>query len=128
MALKITRHVNLDGSPKRQFVDALVLGLIKGDINFVLDNVADDVIWKVVGKAAIRGKNKLVEVLQQPWQDSEVIEIIIESVMVDDFSGAVNGIRRHQNKRIYNFHTILGFNDADGTEVQEIIHYKVNIG
>jgi hypothetical protein len=55
--------------PKNIFVQELTIAFAKGDSNFILGNITDDIRWKMVGDKVIQGKSGFTEALEQMKKD-----------------------------------------------------------
>ena len=96
------------------------------DTDFLLDSVADDIHWNIVGETSIRGKDGLEQAIESIPQDCEVTEITINHVVTHGKVGAVNGIIMCKNDRTYEFCSVYEFGNTKGTNVRDITSYIIS--
>lgn len=101
--IKIIRSKDCGNSPKNKFVEELEIAFAKRDIEFLLNNVTDDIHWNIVGQKSVCGMDKLSEALKRSSRTSEVAEISIKHVVTHGKAGSVNGARRHKDGKTYDF-------------------------
>jgi hypothetical protein len=123
---EIIRSTNCGNSPKNTFVEDLEVAFAQRDTDFLLDSVADDIHWNIVGEIPIRGKDALQEAIASIPQDCQVTEIIINHVVTHGKVGAVNGIIKRQNARTYEFCSVYEFSNTKGTNVRNITSYIIS--
>jgi hypothetical protein len=104
----------------------LEVAFARRDTDFLLDSVADDIHWNIVGEIPIRGKDALQEAIASIPQDCQVTEIIINHVVTHGKMGAVNGIIKRQNDRTYEFCSVYEFSNTKGTNVRNITSYIIS--
>lgn len=124
--LNIVRSPDCGNSPKNKLLEDLEISFARGDLDFILASVSEDVQWNILGKGSIRGKAALVEALQlRQVGDNAVIELTIDHVVSHGKAGAVNGFRKHRDGRSYDFCCFYEFANAKGTQVCSITSYLI---
>jgi hypothetical protein len=123
---EIIRSTGCGNSPKNKFVEDLEVAFAQCDTGFLLDSVADDIHWNIVGETPIRGKDALKEAIDSIPQDCEVTEITINHVVTHGKVGAVNGIIKRKNDRTYDFCSVYEFCNTKGTNVRDITSYIIS--
>lgn len=53
---KITLDTDCGNAPKREFLKAINVAFVKGDVAFLLESVTEDIVWTLVGNKTIEGK------------------------------------------------------------------------
>jgi hypothetical protein len=122
---EIIRSPDCGNSPKNKFVENLEVAFAQHDTGFLLDSVADDIRWNIVGETPIRGKDALQETIESIPQESEVTEITIYHVATHGKVGATNGTTKRKNGRTYDFCSVYEFSNTKGTNVREITSYVI---
>jgi hypothetical protein len=122
---EIIRSSDCGNSPKNKFVEDLEVAFAQRDTDFLLDSVANDIHWNIVGETPIRGKVALKEAIQSVQQDCRVTQITINHVVTHGKVGAVNGIIKRKNDRTYEFCSVYEFSSAKGTNVRDITSYII---
>jgi hypothetical protein len=78
---EIIRSTDCGNSPKNRFVEDLEVAFAQRDTGFLLNRVADDIHWNIVGETSIRGKDALEQAIVSIPQDCEVTEITINHIV-----------------------------------------------
>ena len=60
---EIIRSSDSGNSPKNKFVEDLEVAFAQRDTGILLDSVANDIYWNIVGETPIRGKDALKEAI-----------------------------------------------------------------
>lgn len=124
--INIIRSPDCGNSPKNKLLEALEISFARGDLEFILASVSEDVQWNILGQGTIRGKAALVEALQlRQAGDNAVIELIIDHVVSHGKAGAVNGFRKHRDGKGYDFCCFYEFANAKGTQVRSMTSYLI---
>ena len=123
---EIIRSPDCGNSPKNKFVEDLEVAFAQRDTDFLLDSVADDIQWNIVGETTIRGKDALKETLERIPQDCEVTKITIDHVVTHGKVRAVNGIIKRKNDTTCEFCSVYEFSNTKGTNVRDITSYIIS--
>lgn len=123
---EIIRSSDCGNSPKNKFVEDLEVAFARRDTGFLLDSVANDIHWNIVGETPIRGKDALEQAIKSIPQDCEVTEITINHVVTHGKVGAVNGIIKRKNVRTCGFCSVYEFSNTKGTNVRDITSYIIS--
>ena len=123
---EIVRSADCGNSPKNKFVEDLEVAFAQRDTGFLLDRVADDIHWNIVGETSIRGKDALEQAIESIPQDCEVTEITINHVVTHGKVGVVNGIIKRNNGRTCEFCSVYEFSNTKGTNVRDITSYIIS--
>src|SRR5688572_22466224 len=89
----ITVHEDCGNSPKNLLLRDFNIAAAKGDLSFVAQHIADDVIWRLyepAGQKHIQGKENVI----REYKDNLVIVPVrfsIDTVISHGKTGAVNG-------------------------------------
>jgi hypothetical protein len=123
---EIVRSADCGNSPKNKFVEDLEVAFAQRDTGFLLDRVANDIHWNIVGETSIRGKVALEQAIESIPQDCEVTEITINHVVTHGKVGVVNGIIKRNNGRTCEFCSVYEFSNTKGTNVRDITSYIIS--
>jgi hypothetical protein len=113
-------------SPKNIFLQNLAIAFAKGDMQFILSSVTDDVRWQIVGERLFQGKAEFAKALAN-MENASVEEINIQHVVTHGKARAVNGIKTQKDGKIIAFCEVVEFNGAKATHVKEITSYGIEI-
>ena len=113
-------------SPKNIFLQNLTIAFAKGDTEYVLNSVTDDIRWNIVGEKLFQGREDFIDSLEM-MGDEKVKELTIFHVVSHGKAGAVNGIKKLKNGKTFAFCKVYEFSGAKGTSVREITSYLVEL-
>lgn len=121
---KITVNTDCGNAPKREFLKEFNSAFAKGNVEFLIESVADDVVWEQVGDKRISGKEQFAAALEKMKQE-KVAELILEQILSHGKEGAANGVIRMQDGRVYAFSDFYRFNSAKGAKLKTITSYLI---
>ncbi|MBO0792880.1 MAG: hypothetical protein J2P36_18305 [Ktedonobacteraceae bacterium] len=125
--VKIICEEDCGNAPKKLFLNDVSIAFAKGDAVFILDNVADDICWNIVGKELIERKDGVAEKLKQ-MKEEKTAEFFIESISTHGATGAVNGTRRLESGETYGFCDVYRFSSTRNyAKISKITSYVIAI-
>ena len=124
--LKINVKTDCGHSPKRTFLRDFNIAFGKGDAKFIIAQVADDIVWEVMGERAIEGKDSFSKAIKE-MKGKEVVEITIEKVVTHGKEGAVNGMMKMKDGKQYAFADFYEFKNTTSTTIKTMASYVVEI-
>ncbi len=124
--LKVTSFTDCGNAPRKQLLLAFNVAFAKGDIAFILEHVANDIVWDRVGDDRIEGKERLAETIEQ-MKDNLPTEIRIANIITHGSTAAANGILSYEQKR-YSYCDIYIFNGAaKSAKIIAITTYAIDV-
>ncbi|NLN33515.1 MAG: hypothetical protein GX159_07970 [Flavobacteriaceae bacterium] len=77
-------------APKKEFLKQLHIALAQGDSAFVIENIADDVHWEIIGNHTITNKQELEKRLSDNplWN---VTELNLDAIITHGNEASANG-------------------------------------
>jgi ketosteroid isomerase-like protein len=72
------------------FLQELNAAFERGDVDFILDHVADDIHWNMVGDSVVEGKEALREEMLAP-DEGRLPKLHVESIITHGNRAAVEG-------------------------------------
>lgn len=123
---KIVSSPNCGNSPKMEFLKDFNIAFAKGNVEFIVDSVTDDIIWKIIGDKKIDGKKTFAEELEK-MKSEKATELIIDQILSHGKEGATNGIMKMQNGKKYAFSDFYKFKGAKGAKIKSITSYVIEI-
>ena len=123
---KIVSSPNCGNSPKMEFLKEFNIAFAEGNIEFITENVTDDIVWIIIGDKKVEGKEKFSEELEK-MKSEKVEELIIDQILSHGAEGATNGIMKMQNGKKYAFSDFYKFKGAKGTQIKSITSYVIGI-
>ena len=122
---KIVSSPNCGNSPKMEFLKDFNIAFAKGNVEFIVDNVTDDIIWNIIGDKKIDGKKTFVEELKK-MKSEKATELIIDQILSHGKEGAANGIMKMQNGKKYAFSDFYKFKGAKGAKIKSITSNRID--
>ncbi|WP_174613190.1 nuclear transport factor 2 family protein [Virgibacillus ihumii] len=123
--IKIECDENCGNSPKKRLLKEFSIAFVKNETDFCIDYMTDDVIWNIVGKELIRGKDDFENALIQ-MKNREVQQICIQNIITHGNTGSVNGTLLLTNKEKIAFCDVYNFNGfGKNSKIKEITSYVI---
>lgn len=123
---KIISSPNCGNSPKMKFIKEFNIAFAKGNLEFLMKNVTDDIVWNIIGNKKIEGKEKFTEELKKMISE-KVIELIIDQTLSHGKEGASNGVMKMKNGKKYAFSDFYVFKNTKSTDLKLITSYVIEI-
>lgn len=123
---KIISSPNCGNSPKMEFLKDFNIAFAKGNVEFLIESVTDEIVWDIIGDKKIEGKENFVEELKK-MKGEKATELILDQILSHGKEGAANGIIKMQNGKKYAFSDFYIFNGAKGSKIKSITSYVIGI-
>lgn len=123
---KIISSQNCGNSPKMTFLKEFNIAFVKGNLEFLIENVMDEIVWNIIGEKIIEGKVMFTEELEK-MKSEKATELIIDQILSHGKVGASNGIMKMQNGKKYAFSDFYVFKNTTSTNLKSITSYVIEI-
>lgn len=123
---KIVSSPNCGNSPKMEFLKDFNIAFAKGNVEFLIDSVTDEIVWNIIGAKKIEGKENYAEELKK-MKEAKATELILDQILSHGKEGAANGIIKMQNDKKYAFSDFYIFHGAKGSKIKSITSYVIGI-
>ncbi|AGA80471.1 hypothetical protein [Echinicola vietnamensis] len=123
---KIISSPNCGNSPKMEFLRQFNIAFAEGNVGFLTDNVAQDIVWDIIGDKKIEGNEAFKEELEK-MQSTKVTELILNQILSHGKEGAVNGLMTMENGNQYAFSDFYVFQSTKGEKVKAITSYCIEV-
>lgn len=123
---KIISSPNCGNSPKMTFLKEFNIAFAKGNLEFLIENVTDDIVWNVIGDRKIEGKERFTEQLAR-MKSEKAKELIIDHILSHGKEGASSGTIKMQNGKKYAFSDFYVFKNTKSTDLKSITSYIIEI-
>lgn len=122
---KIKVQADCGNSPKREFLKVFNIAFPKGDTDFIMEHVSEDIQWEMVGLKTVRGKS---EVLQQLNEGEKTIirEFELSSVITHGKEASASGEFVLESNKRYKFCDVYKFQGTK-TIIKEIQSFVIEI-
>ena len=122
---KVTIQANCENAPKKKFLKDFNVAFAKGDSEFIIQNVSDDIRWIIYGDKQIEGKEKFTEEMNI-MKHYVADELLIHSIVTQDKEGTVNGEMKMAGK-VYAFCDVCTFVSKSKNTIREMKSYVIKI-
>ena len=112
---------------KRKFIQELNEAFAKGNVPFILDCMADDIVWEMVGANTNRGKVE-IEKEMSSMKDIEMLEMKVDKIITHGKLASANGHFRMKEKgqeKAYSFCDIYEFNGFKDQKISKMTSYVI---
>jgi len=123
---RVTASKDCGNSPKNRFLEELTVAFARGDRDFILRNVAENIEWHIIGSRQIVGQAEFAAELTRV-QNDKAVELIIHHVATHGKAGAVDGTITRKSGQRQAFCDVYEFNGAKGTSVKAITSYVIDL-
>jgi hypothetical protein len=116
---KINIGTDCGNSPRKIFLKDLMVAMAKGDLNFVSENISENINWEIPGEGNSSGKeNYLKKVAEHKiWK---VNELVVDAIITHGPDASVSGFIKTNNNSVYSFCNIYKFKSAGGTTINAV--------
>ncbi|WP_082234518.1 nuclear transport factor 2 family protein [Halobacillus massiliensis] len=108
----------------RKFNEAFV----NNDTDFILENVTDNIIWRIAGETTIEGKKDVKEAVQS-MKSGLHEKLTLSTIITHGLNAAVNGtidlVEEDGKRKTYEFCDIYKFHKFKDGKIKELISYTV---
>lgn len=111
---------------KKLFLKDFNIAVAKNDTAFTLEHVSDDIDWQGIGHKHIQGKAQF-ESTATAWQDSNVAELTLHSIITHNKEGAVRGTMLMANGDHYDFCEVYEFANIKGSWIKAMTSYVIKV-
>ncbi len=123
---KIISSPNCGNSPKMTFLKEFNIAFAKGNLEFLTENVMDEIVWNIIGDRRIEGKEKFIEELKK-MKGEKTTELTLEQILSHGKEGATSGIIKMENGKKYAFSDFYVFKNTKSTALKTITSYVIGI-
>lgn len=119
-------HPDCGNSPKKKLVRDLTVFFASYAIPKVMDYMAEDVKWTLVGDSPIEGKADFEAALQS-MSDNKASKLTIHQILTHGKEAAVHGEMVMEDGKTYGFADFYEFTSAASEKVKAIVSYVTPI-
>lgn len=121
---------NRNGMFARERVSKCNNAFIKGDADYIIHRVTDDVVWELVGEATLTGKEEVKNLLE-PMRGIKAEEHLAETIITQGNQAIVQGTMvmpdGNGNKINYAFCDMYSFKDETSEQIQVLKAFIIEI-
>ena len=123
---KITVHAALGPSPRKQFLQDWHTAYVNGNLDFLADNITDDITLQIVGQATTTGKAAVIETMKARME-SPVAELVIHEIITHGREAAVNGEIHYEDGHMDAFCEMYTFKNTKANTLKAITAYAIRV-
>ncbi|EIJ40502.1 hypothetical protein JoomaDRAFT_3564 [Galbibacter orientalis DSM 19592] len=123
---KIISTPNCGNSPKMQFIKEFNIAFAKGDVAFIIESIADNIVWDIISSKKIEGKENFVKALNK-MKSIQTTELKLEQILSHGKQAAANGIITLESGKKYAFSDFYLFKSAKGAQIQSLTSYVIEV-
>lgn len=125
MTMRVRDMVNCGNSPRMAIVQDLTIAVARGDSAAVLDVLADDVVWEMVGGERFEGREAVAGMVAR-MGERRVAELEIGDVLSHGKAGTASGVRTLADGSREAFCDVHTFTTAAKTgKVRRVMSYVI---
>lgn len=98
----------------------------RSDSDFILDNVADDITWTIIGDKTVEGKEAFSEALKKMVVD-EPMDLTINHIITHGKAASVNGEMKASGGVVYAFCDVYKFSGFKNPKITEMTSYAIPV-
>ncbi|UCS92912.1 nuclear transport factor 2 family protein [Echinicola marina] len=123
---KIIASPNCGNSPKMAFLKEFNIAFAKGNIDYLIESVSDEIVWHIVGDKEIAGKEMFRSEMEN-MKTNKVVELTLYQILSHGKEGAVNGSMKMHDGKEYAFSDFYQFSGAKGKLIKSITSYIIKM-
>ena len=112
------------------FLRKTIEAFSEGDEKFLLENVTNDICWKIVGERTLSGRSQFSDALEQ-MRGMPPMKIEVDNVILDNKAGIIEGIVTGRNRlgqeKQFGFCDVYRLADSDALKIKNITSYVIDI-
>lgn len=122
---KIDVIVNTKNSPRKEFIKEFNIAFAKGDAEFLIDHVSDDIVWTIYGDKKIVGKEDFSREIHEMKQHV-ADKLTMKKIITHGREASASGIIEMDGKS-YVMCDVYEFVGATGNTIKSMESYVITI-
>ena len=110
-------------SPRKQFIQEFNIAFAKGDAEFIIDHVSDDIVWILHGDKKIEGKQEFSKEIHQ-MKEHVADKLTMKKVITHGRDASASGTIEVHGKS-HEFCDVYTFKGASGTIIKHMESYVI---
>ena len=88
--IKITVPEDCGNAPKKRILRDFNIFLIIKDYTTLIENIADDITWNIIGDEVIEGKSEFINKIDELYKD-KITELLIYDIITHGYVASAHG-------------------------------------
>ncbi len=123
---KLTINADCGNAPQKLILRELNIAFARADVEAILKIFTDDIHWRIIGEANLRGK-ETVRAALEAMKDTVTTELTIHSIITHGPEAAVNGIITTEQGGTFAFCDVYHFTSASGKKINAMTSYVIDL-
>jgi hypothetical protein len=111
---------------KEKILQKINEAFAKSEIDYILENVTDDIEWTAVGDFTVKGKVQFVDAMEKIASDVP-FKIEIKNIITHGDSAAVDGIMQSPDGKHYAFCDVYKFSGFKNPKIKKMTTYVIHL-
>jgi ketosteroid isomerase-like protein len=115
---------------REEFIREFNEAFSRNDLNFILDHMSDDIVWKFIGEKDLKGKKEVQEFMA-PMGNIETLEMELQQIISHNESAAANGWMRIKEPsgeiKKFGFADFYEFSGKEDAKIAKMTSYVVKL-
>lgn len=123
---KIVSKSNCGNSPKMEFIKEFNIAFAEGNVKFLRENIADEIVWNIIGERKTVGRKEFEKAIDK-MKNKKMAELQLEQILTHGKEGAANGLMKMQNGKKYAFADFYIFKSTKNTEIVSLTSHVIEV-
>ncbi len=124
--MKITVPEDCGNAPKREFIRDFNIAFVENNKEKILDFMSDDIVWVMVGKKIMQGKEEARKFLET-MGDEKAEELILDTIVTHGDEAAADGVIRFSKFSVA-FCDVYKFTGHDkNAKIKQLTSYVIEL-
>lgn len=124
---KITVQTDCGNAPKKAFIRDFEVAFPRKSREVILDSIADDIHWEMIGDQVIDGKAEVIKMIDT-MLDGSYKELTIETIITHGDTGSANGMMVFEDGSTFGFSDVFKFSsNGKDAKIKKLQSYLVEI-
>jgi len=122
---KIDIPFDCGNSPKREFIKEFNIAFAKGNLDFIIGHVSDDIVWTIHGDKKIEGKESFSKEIHK-MKENVADKMTLRSIITHGIEASAHGEIKMGDKT-YAFCDVYVFTNTTGEIIKTMESYVLSI-
>ena len=124
--IKITVPKDCDNAPKKRILRDFNVSLIMKDYAILLENIADDITWNIIGGDVIEGKSEFIKKIDELYKD-KITELLIHGIITHGYVASAHGKVIGTNEYLHFCHVFKFSGASKNAKIKKITSYMISV-
>lgn len=111
---------------KEKLLQKINEAFAKSEIDYILENVTDDIEWTAMGDFSVKGKQQFIEAMKKMASD-EPFKLDIKNIITHGDSAAVDGVMESPDGKRFAFCDVYKLSGFKNPKIKKMTSYVVEL-